>query len=334
MVARQTLQPQDRRNNYFAGPKALEFIPSGSKILDLALGGGWIEDRIVNIIGDKSTGKTLLATEACANFAIKHTKGKIRYRECERAWDNSYAEAIGMPMDRVDFGDTLDTVEELFNDLLKIISKAQHPELCVVDSLDSLSDQAEMARGMDEGTYGTNKARNLSQLFRRLVRALAQSHVTLMIISQVRSKIGPTLGRKTTRSGGRALDFYASQVLYLSHIETLNRTISGVKRATGIRIRAKCDKNKVSLPFREADFPILFGYGIDDAESCIGWLKECKSLDSIGLKDGGIDRFLRDLRRSSNGDFHDQMKRIHQVVTERWYAIENTFLPTRKKYGL
>ncbi len=320
--------------NYFAGPKALEFIPSGCKVLDLALGGGWIEDRIVNIVGDKSTGKTLLATEACVNFAVKYAKGKIRYRECERAWDNSYAEAIGMPMDRIDFGGPLDTVEELFNDLLKIIGNAKHPELCIVDSLDSLSDQAEMARGMDEGTYGTNKARNMSQLFRRLVRALAESHVTLIIVSQVRSKIGPTLGRKTTRSGGRALDFYASQVLYLSHIKTISRTIKGVKRATGIRIRAKCDKNKVSLPFREADFPILFGYGIDDAESCIAWLKECKSLDSIGLKDDGIDEFLRDLRRSSDNDYHKQMERIHRIVTERWYQIESDFLPTRRKYGL
>src|SRR6476659_1259045 len=73
--------------NYFSLPKNdVDFISSGCKMLDLALGGGWAEERIINIVGDKSSGKTLLCIEASANFAIKHKKGKIRYRESERAF--------------------------------------------------------------------------------------------------------------------------------------------------------------------------------------------------------------------------------------------------------
>src|ERR1019366_3976564 len=88
--------------NYFSSPKTgIEFISSGCHNLDLALGGGWAEGRVSNIVGDKSTGKSLLAIEACANFAIKYPKGTIRYREAEAAFDRPYAEALGMPVDHV-----------------------------------------------------------------------------------------------------------------------------------------------------------------------------------------------------------------------------------------
>jgi recombination protein RecA len=332
-VKRIALDAKAQQGLYFAGPKKnLKFIPSGCLTLDLALGGGWAENRIANVVGDKSSGKTLLAIEASANFAKKYPKGWIYYRECEAAFDPDYAAALGMPLDRVDFGEPFDTVDDLYKDLDHTIAKASTPVLYIVDSLDSLSDDAEMQLDISEGTYGTGKAKKMSQMFRRLVRKMSSSNITLMIISQVRSKIGAvSFGRQTTRSGGRALDFYASQVLYLSYIKPINRNISNLKRAAGIKIRSKVEKNKIALPFRGAEFDILFGYGIDDLGSCVDWLRECKSLDRIGLSEAKVKDFLVDLKKSRN--YEVEAERIHKAVTTRWYEIEQRFLPTRKKYG-
>jgi len=320
---------------YFSSPKAgVPFVPSGCKILDLALGGGWAEGRISNIIGDKATGKSLLCIEACANFALKYPKGRIKYREAEAAFDPAYAAALGMPVDRVDFGKRpLETVEDLFEDLNECMAKTSGPELYICDSLDALSDRAEMGRTMDEGTYGTEKARKMSQLFRRVVRDMKSKKLTFIIVSQVRSKIGLTFGRTTTRTGGRALDFYASQVVYLAVTGMIPKTISGVERTIGIKVKAKVDKCKVGLPFREAAFAIMFGYGVDDAAACLMWLAEAGGLRELRLTEKGIKEYLRDLARASTSDFAAEMADIHKVVERRWWEVEKSFLPARKKYG-
>lgn len=324
--------------NYFAAPKSdIQFIPSGCQRLDLALGGGWAENRVCNIVGDKSTGKTLLAIEAAANFCIKYPKGKIRYRECEAAFDPKYARALGMPMERVDFGPPLETVEDLFEDLQAVIKGAKQPELYIVDSLDALSDRAEMERSLDEGTYGANKPKQLSQTFRRVVRALAASHVTLMVISQVRSKIGVSFGRGTTRSGGRALDFYASQVAYLSSGAPEYRTFRGEKRAVGIDITARIDKNKIALPFRDAKFQIIFGYGIDDLGASLDWLKHVGALGEVGLPPKLAEEALTKIKRQrlATGELPEGVTEaaVREVVRQQWYEIEGRFLPPRSKYG-
>lgn len=336
MVARTELKKRiTSGGNYFSSPKIdLHFVPTGCKTLDLALGGGWAEGRIANIVGDKSTGKTLLCMEAAANFAIKHPNGQIRYREAEAAFDRAYAEALGMPMDRVDFGDEpFETIEDLFEDLTSCIKKATHPELYICDSLDALSDRAELKRGMDEGTYGTEKARKLSQLFRRLVREMHSSKLTLIIVSQIRAKIGITFGRTTTRSGGRALDFYASQVLFLSQIGTISKTISSIRRPVGLTIKAKVDKNKVGLPYREATFQLSFGYGIDDVNACLSWLDEAGGLFELKLTTAKLKEFKRALRGMEDDEFQSVVASIHAAVERQWYDIEKRFIPTRRKYG-
>jgi recombination protein RecA len=323
--------------NYFAAPKTnIEFISSGCLTLDLALGGGWAENRIANIVGDKSSGKTLLAIEAAANFGLKYPKGKIRYREAEAAFDMAYAASLGMPVDRVDFDKPIETVEDMFEDLEKVIAGARQPELYILDSLDSLSDRAELARDMDEGTYGAQKAKNLSQMFRRTVRRLGRAHVTCMIISQVRSKIGVSFGRNTTRSGGRALDFYASQVLYLNSADLEKRSMRGETRAVGINVKARCDKNKISLPFRDAAFQIRFGYGVDSIGSSLDWLKKIKRLEDVGLSSKMKDEDLRDLKRSyMTAGFEADVapEAIAEAVRKNWYEIEGKFVPSGKKYG-
>jgi recombination protein RecA len=325
---------REKIGNYFVAPKThLSFIASGCKLLDLALGGGWAEGRIANIIGDKSTGKTLLAIEAAANFIRKYPKARVRYREAEAAFDKPYAGALGMPISRVDFGTApMVTVEDMFEDLTAIIEKANGPELYILDSLDALSNRAEMSREIDAGTFGAEKAKKMSELFRRLTQGMADKRVTLIIISQIRSKIGFTMGRTTDRQGGRALDFYASQVMYLAQVGRLVRTIAGIKRPTGVSILAKIDKNKVGLPFREAEFDITFGYGVDDIRACLEWLQLAGSLSESGVAKDKIKNYGRAIQAWPDDEYAEEVKRIHEIVDRRWREVEQSFLPVRRKY--
>jgi recombination protein RecA len=324
-----------------AAPGALSFIASGCTLLDLICGGrGWPLGRIVNIVGDKSTGKTLLAIEACANFAKAYPTGKIWYRETEAAFDPEYAASLGMKLDRVSFGKRkFDTVEDVFEDLEAQIEWSEThkvPGLYIVDSLDALTDREEMKRKIDEASYGTGKARKMSELFRRLVRKLERARICVIIISQVRDNIGVTFGRKTKRTGGRAMDFYASLVIYLAHIETLTKTKNGAKRAVGIRIRAKADKNKVQGPaLRECEFPIRFGFGIDDLEANVDWLIEVKRLSEIGLstdKDK-IKKFMESTDALPGIEYRTKAREVSVVVRKVWAEIEIDFLPKQKKYN-
>lgn len=320
--------------NYFASPKKnLRFIPSGCTTLDLALGGGWCEDRVSNVIGDKSTGKTLACIEAAANFIQLYPKSKVRYREAEEAFDNDYAEALGMPIKSVDFGGTksIDTVEDFFDDLMLVCEKAKQPELYILDSLDALTDETERDRDIGQASYGGEKAKKMSQLFRRAIRPLADAHVTLMVVSQVRAKVGQTFGagRTTMRTGGKALDFYASQVLYLTQLQRLTREVQGVKRVEGVTVQGKLDKNKVALPFRQADFPIMFGYGINDVHAMLWFLDDCNSLKEVGVGKKEIKKVAREQMNDPDMDF---VATLREVTTRRWYEIETGFLPKRRKY--
>ena len=327
---------QSHAANYFLSNKGLKFFSTGGVLLDCALGGGYAQGRIVNIVGDMSTGKTLLAIEACANFAMEFPKGKIRYKEAEAAFDKGYAQVLGMPLDRVEFEEDFNTVEELQKDLQDFVArckKARQPGLYVLDSLDALSDKAEQERDMEKGTYNLAKPKLMSEMFRREKRKWHKAKVTVMIISQVRDKINATFGRKWTRSGGRALDFYASQVVYLAEIKKLNKTVHGIKRPYGVVIKAKVTKNKVGIPFREVDFTLLFGYGIDDIETNLSWLKATKSLRKVGLKESAsITREVKVIKSFSRKKRKKRAIQISEVVKQLWQDIEVDFLPAESKY--
>lgn len=346
MVARKTStkdRSQSGGGNYFAKQQAgVDFFSSGSKILDLTLGGGWAFDRVSNIVGDNSTGKTLLAIEGGTNFLMecrkRGWKGRVRYREREHAFDQSYAEAIGMPIGEIDFGDDdtpFDTVEDLYDEIDYRCehSDGQTRQLIIVDSLDALTSRAEMERKIDDASYGGEKAKKMSELFRRKIGDMSDAHITLMIISQTRDKIGVTFGKKWTRTGGKALNFYASQILYLAHKNHVFGTVKGIKRPVGDAIVAKMDKNKVGLPFRSAEFDILFGFGIDDMTGCLDWAKENKCDGEIFQGFGSKLKFENAVAKMDSKEFRQELARVHKIVERNYWEIEKSFLPTRKKYG-
>lgn len=325
---------------YFFEPKdENKFIRSGCRILDLALGGGWARRRVVNIVGDEAAGKTLLCIEACANFAIQEPNALIFYRETEEAFDPIYAEAIGMPLDRVNFGaDPITTVEDLYEDLERVVAAVEKrkkavPILYIVDSLDALSSRAELSKAIDQASFGAEKASVMSKLFRRINGALARADITFIIVSQLRDRIGVSYGAKQTRSGGKALNFYASQIVWLKKIGTVMQTVRGVKRPIALNIGAKVKKNKVGLSHRECEFRIYFGYGIDDLRASLDFLKVIKR-DAQVYKGTKADVYLNWMNsKATVQQYAEQIQRVDEIIQREWWALEKEFMPTRKKYG-
>jgi hypothetical protein len=174
----------------------------------------------------------------------------------------------------------------------------------------------------------------MSQLFRRITGRVESSKVCFMVISQTRDRISATaFGKKYTRSGGRALDFYASVVLYLAHVGEITRTVAGVKRPVGVRIKAKCTKNKVGLPFRSCEFPIIFAFGIEDIAAGLDWLEENKQLALLGVTQKEAKAIRSKALQVSLGDDYKKWKaKVNKAVRQGWLDVETSFLPKRGKY--
>ena len=315
-----------------------DFISSGSFLLDLVLGGGWARKRVANIVGDKSAGKTLLAIEATANFAKRFDPADVRYAEAEAAFDEDYAHSIGLPDGVIFTGedDRVETVEDFHNDLERFLKGRRKGAPCmyILDSLDALSDDAEMDRKIGEASYGTGKAKALSESFRRLIGTIRDHDCSLLVISQIRDNIGVSFGETKKRSGGRALDFYCSQVIWLSETGKIKRTIRGTERVIGANVKIRCKKNKVGTPFREADISVIFSYGVDDEVSMIDWLAKHKALDRIGMDQKEALKLLGAARASQDRTAVVELREIlREAVYTVWMDIENDLKPKMSKYS-
>jgi protein RecA len=310
-------------------------------MLNLALTGhplkGWPVGRVSNVVGDKSSGKTLLAIEAASLFLENPPQGvapRVEYMEAEAAFDEEYAKKLGLDTDRVNFSRGLDTVEQMFDKMDNVIDSIKgtnQQALCIVDSLDALSSKAEMERGMDEGTYGMEKQKKLGEMFRKCIRRWETANMHIMIISQIRENIGAMpFAPKYRRSGGKALDFYASHVLWLA--ETGKLKTSDKSMVIGIDVKGKITKNKVSVPYRDAAWPVYFMYGIDDITSVVSWLtstecpKEHKISKSAGyLKWQGENLRLKELVEVAEQD-HGIYSALVRQAWEGWTLREDRAL--------
>lgn len=313
-------------------------LPSGSTLLDLALGGvrrpGWARGRVSNLVGDESTGKSLIAIETLANVARISGADHVRYAESEHAYDVLLAHTLGMPRDVEP--EEINTVEEFFDDLNEFLDKQKPeiPSIYVMDSLDALADEDELDEDIRKGSFGTAKAKLMSKTFRTLNDKVGNSGCHLMIVSQTRDKIGITFGEKKTRAGGKALNFYSSQTVWLSEVQKLVHEAHGIKRVTGVRILARNKKNKISVPFRQVEFNIRFMYGIDDETSMIVWLKENKAPWDSGSSLDQVKRQLDKAREDGDRPAVEQIRDLlKQATIEHWERVERYFAPPMQKYG-
>jgi recombination protein RecA len=253
-------------------PAPVAVVPTGSLGLDLALGvGGLPRGRVVEIYGPESSGKTTLALHAIAE--VQRQGGVAAFIDAEHALDVTYARRLGVSLAEllVSQPDTGEQALEIAEQLVR----SGAIDLIVVDSVAALVPKAEIEGEMGDAHMGV-QARLMSQALRKLTAVVSRNQSLVVFINQIRMKIGVVFGNPETTTGGHALKFYASVRLDI-------RRIGQVKdgdQVVGSRTRVKVVKNKVAPPFREAEFDVRYGTGVD---------RHGEALD-LGVERGAVEK--------------------------------------------
>lgn len=321
-------------------------LNTGSTLLNLACadhsGGGFQMGKMVNVIGDSSSGKSILSLSVFAEAARdpKFDDYLFIYDDCESAREFDMEKLFGkkatsrMKAPRYDKeGEELpsDTVQDFHMHLRKYLKQGK-PFIYILDSFDALDaeeDDAKVEEAMKAreqgkkaaGSFGMAKAKGSSAILRDITRLLRSTNSLLIIVSQTRQDINPASFSSKTRSGGDALRFYATHEIWTAVVQTLTKTVNKKKFATGVQVRARISKNKVTGKKREIEFPIYYDLGIDDISSCVDFLVDNDRWDMAdkGTKikahdldlDATKDKLIRTIE---SDDLEDQLRDIVQEV--------------------
>jgi len=297
----------------------IERISTGSLSLDIALGGGLPKGRIVEIYGPESSGKTTLTLQVIAQ--CQKNGGTAAFVDAEHALDPLYAEKLGVNVDDLLVSQP-DTGEQAL-EITDMLVRSGGVDIVIVDSVAALTPKAEIEGEMGDHHVGL-QARLMSQALRKLTANIKRSNVLVIFINQIRMKIGVMFGNPETTTGGNALKFYSSVRLDIRRTGAIKKG----DEVVGNETRVKVVKNKVSPPFKEANFDILYGEGISKESEIIelgvkedlidkagAWYSY--NGDRIGQGKENVRQFLK--------DNPDTMTHLEAIIREKLMPV-----PTRK----
>lgn len=253
---------------------AVESIPTGSLSLDMALGvGGIPKARITEIFGPESSGKTTLCQHIVAECQARG--GIAAYIDMEHALDPVYAAKCGVDIDELLISQP-DTGEQAL-EIAETLVRSGAVDMVVIDSVAALVPRAEIEGDMGDPTMGV-QARLMSQALRKLSGAISQTKTAVIFTNQLRQKIGVIFGNPETTTGGNALKFYASIRLDVRRVQSIKVGAEIV----GNRVRVRVVKNKVSAPFRTAEFDIMYNEGISKSGDILDLATNLEIVDKRG----------------------------------------------------